>query len=307
MKKIFLALILLMQFAAVAFGEHSKIIDNSQKGCLYMKVNTKIETIKTDAFTMDFFRFGNGNKTLVIIPGVSLQSVMNFADAITESYKLFANDFTIYVMDRRKNLPDSYSVYDMAEDTAKALKILKLNRACIFGASQGGMIAMKIAIEYPELVDSMILGSTAACVTTTQFNIIENWIQLAKAGNATELYLSFGEALYTKSVFEQSRNLLIEASKTVTNEELNRLIIMSEGLKGFDITKDLNKITCPVLVIGATNDRVLGGEASIQIMEYLKNKPNCELFMYDDYGHAAYDIAPDYRERMLKFFTEHKK
>lgn len=305
MKKIFLALILLMQFAAVAFGEHSKIIDNSQKGCLYMKVNTKIETIKTDAFTMDFFRFGNGKKTLVIIPGVSLQSVMNFADAITESYKLFENDFTVYVIDRRKNLPASYSVYDMAEDTAKALKMLNLSKACIFGASQGGMIAMKIAIDYPELVGSMILGSTAACVTKTQFNIIENWIQLAKTGDVTALYLSFGEALYTKSVFEQSRNLLIEAAKTVTNEELNRFIIMSEGLKDFDVTQDLNKITCPVLVIGATNDKVLGGEASIQIMEHLKSKPNCELFMYDDYGHAAYDIAPDYRERMLKFYNKH--
>ncbi|MBQ2617108.1 MAG: alpha/beta hydrolase, partial [Synergistaceae bacterium] len=61
--------------------------------------------------------------------------------------------------------------------------------------------------------------------------------------------------------------------------------------------------TCPVLVLGSNDDRVLGGEASVQIMESLKVKSGCELFMYDGYGHAAYDIAPDYRERMLKFLV----
>ena len=266
-------------------------------------MSTQIEKIQTDLFEMEYFRFGNGNKTLVIIPGISVQSVMNFADAIQESYKLFANDFTIYVIDRRKNLPSYYSIYDMAEDTAKALKILKLNGAYIFGASQGGMIAMKIAIEYPELVHSMILGSTSARITQNHFNLIEGWLKLAKAGNAKDLYLSFGEALYPQNVFEQSRELLIEAAKTVTTEELNRLIIMSEGMKDFDITNDLNKIKCPVLVIGASNDKIFGCETSIQIMEKLKDKPGCELFIYDDYGHAAYDIAPDYRERMMKFFS----
>ena len=46
-------------------------------------------------------------------------------------------------------MPDSYGVDDMARDTAEAIKALKLERVSIFGASQGGMIAMKIAVEYP--------------------------------------------------------------------------------------------------------------------------------------------------------------
>ena len=61
---------------------------------------------------------------------------------------------------------------------------------------------------------------------------------------------------------------------------------------------------CPVLVIGSNDDKVLGGEASVQIMEALKGKSGCELFMYDGYGHVAYDLAPDYRERMMKFLAQ---
>ena len=283
-KLLFVILVLVLVTPVEAFGKPSEI-----------------ETVKTDSFTMDYFRFGNGERTLVIIPGLSVQSVMNYAGAIEESYKLLADDFTIYVMDRRKELPSHYSVSEMADDTAKAIKALGLNRVCIFGASQGGMIAMKIAIEYPELVESIILGSTSACISPAQYSFFEGLIKLAKEGNAEALNLAFGEALYPESVFEQSKELLIEAAKTVTDEDLQRFIIMTEGMKGFDITNELRKIACPVLVIGSRSDRVLGGEASVQIMEKL----NCEIFMYDDYGHAAYDLAPDYRERMLKFFRKH--
>lgn len=283
-KLLFIMLVLILTTPVVAFS-------------------SEVETVKTDSFTMDYFRFGNGDRTLVVIPGVSVQSVMNYTGAIEESYKLLTDDFTIYVIDRRKDMPPHYPISEMADDTAKAIKALGLSKVCIFGASQGGMIAMKIAIEYPELVESMILGSTSARVTSEQYSsIFEGWIKLAREGNAKALSLSFGEAIYPQSVFEQSKELLIESAKTVTGEELNRFIIITEGLKDFDVTNDLRKIASPVLVIGSRSDRIFGGDASAQIMEKIIG---CEIFMYDDYGHAAYDVAPNYRERMLKFFREH--
>ena len=57
-----------------------------------------------------------------------------------------------------------------------------------------------------------------------------------------------------------------------------------------------------MLVIGSNDDNVLGGEASVKIYDKLKDHPGCELYMYDGYGHAVYDLAPDYRERMLNFY-----
>ena len=40
----------------------------------------QIETIKTGSFTMDYFKFGHGKEVFVILPGLSLQSVMIFAE-----------------------------------------------------------------------------------------------------------------------------------------------------------------------------------------------------------------------------------
>ena len=269
-----------------------------------MAVNMLLGTIQAENFAMDYLRFGNGARNLVIIPGTSVQSVMMSAQAIADSYKLLTEDFTVYVLDRRKDMPESYTVYDMARDTAEAVKALKLGRVSLFGTSQGGMIAMKIAIDYPELVESMILGSTSAKVTQETYRrVFAGWAELAEAGKAEELYLSFGKALFPASVFEQSRELFIEAAKTVTPNDLKRFVTITEGMKGFDVTGDLHKIKCPVLVIGSNSDKIFGGEASAKIMEAIKGKPNCELYMYDGYGHAVYDLAPDYRERMLKFLV----
>lgn len=106
----------------------------------------RIETVKTERFSMDFFRFGKGEKTLVILPGLSVQSVMGAADAVAGAYRSLTDHFTIYVFDRRAELPASYSVRDMARDTAEAFRALGLKKVCLFGASQGGMIALALAI-----------------------------------------------------------------------------------------------------------------------------------------------------------------
>ena len=263
----------------------------------------RIETVAADDFTMDYFRFGHGDQTLVILPGLSVESVMKFADTVAPAYASFEDRFTVYVFDRRKELPPVYTNRDIARDTAAAIRALGFDRVCLFGASQGGMIAMCIAIEQPDLVSRLILGSTSSHVTDEQFRVIDGWIQLAKAGRTEDLYLAFGKAIYPQQVFEQAKVLLTESARGVTEEDLSRFAILAEGIRGFDVTDQLGKISCPVLVIGSLDDHVLGGEASGKIAEQLKGRADCELYMYDGYGHAVYDLAPDYKERMLDFLT----
>ena len=268
-----------------------------------MTEKIQIETVKTKSFVMDYFKFGHGMETLVILPGLSVQSVMGFANAVAEAYKPLSDDFTVYLFDRRKDMPPAYSVKEMAQDTADAIRASGLDRVCLFGASQGGMIAMEIAIGHPELVQKLVLGSTASRVTEMLYRTLDNWVELAKSKNATDLYLAFGESLYPHDMYVQLRDILIETAKTVTDEELERFIILAQGMKDFNVTDDLVKIACPVLAIGSEDDQVLGADGTRRIAERLNDRADFELFMYYGYGHAAYDTAPDYKERMLRFLV----
>ena len=263
----------------------------------------EVKTVKTETFSMEWFSFGRGEKTMLILPGLSVQSVMGLASFVAEAYRMFADDHTVYMFDRRKELPASYSIKEMAADTAEAMRELGLSGVDLFGTSQGGMIAMQIAIDHPELVHKLVLCSTSSAVDEEQFRAIGKWIELAKAGDSEGLYMAFGEAVYPPDVFEKSKKALSTAAKTVTDKDLERFIILAD-LKGFNVTGDLRKIKCPVLVMGSMDDQVLGHEASFRIAENLGSKKGLVLHMYDGYGHAAYDFAPDYKEQVLKFLSD---
>ena len=253
---------------------------------------------------MEFFRFGKGEKILVILPGLSVQSVMSAADAIASAYQALEDTFTIYVFDRRKNLPPVYSVCDMARDTAEVFQALELKKVCLFGASQGGMIALVIAIEHPELVERMMLGSTSAHVQAAHYRVIKEWIDLASCGDKAGLYQRFGQEIYPPAVFTRIRDTLLAAAETVTDTDLKRFIILAKGMKDFDVTENLSEIRCPVLAVGAFEDSVLDSDATMEIAEKLDHRADFRLYMYTGFGHAAFDTAPDYKERILRFFTE---
>ena len=268
-----------------------------------------IETIKTPSFEMDYFRFGQGRKPFVIIPGLSILSVTTFAAAVASAYRVFGNDYTAYVLDRRKNLPDSYSIADIARDTAEAMEALGLKETYLFGASQGGMIAQLIAIEYPQLVKKLVLGSTTSHAHAGEYPVIENWVRLAKEGDPEALYLDFGEKIYSEESMEKFRGALIAAAGMVTEQDMARFIILAESMQGFDVRERLCEIKCPVLLLGAEDDRVLNGEATREIAAHLRARaddaaPAVELHMHTGYGHASFDLAPDYKDRLLRFFGD---
>jgi pimeloyl-ACP methyl ester carboxylesterase len=59
----------------------------------------------------------------------------------------------------------------------------------------------------------------------------------------------------------------------------------------------LDKIKCPVLVLGGGRDKVVTGAASEEIAEKL----GCGIHMYDSLGHAAYEEAKDFNQVIYDF------
>ena len=259
------------------------------------------DKIVTESFSMDYFRFGSGERAFVILPGLSIQSVLLSKEAVAQGYASLAEYYTIYVFDRREDLPDPYTVEDMAEDTAEAMKELGLKDTFLFGASQGGMMAQVIAIRHPELVAKLVLGSTSSHVLNSQYEVLDQWVRLAEQKDREQLYLDFGEKIYPPGVFEQFRQAIIDAAATVTDRDLMRFRILAEGTRGFNITSRLHEIRCPVLAMGVFEDAVLDADATMEIAEQLDDRPDFRLYMYIGYGHAAFDTAPDYRNRIMEF------
>lgn len=149
-----------------------------------MFYNARNCNIKIDDTDMDYISFGNGNKSLVIIPGLGdvLKTVKGTAVTFALMYKLFAKDYKVYVFSRKNKLKQDCSTRDMATDLASVMKQLNITKAFVLGVSQGGMIAQYLAIDYPELVEKLVLAVTLCQPNETSKSVISNWLQRCTKG-----------------------------------------------------------------------------------------------------------------------------
>ena len=79
--------------------------------------------------------------------------------------------------------------------------------------------------------------------------------------------------------------------------DVQRFVILANSCLTCNTYDVLNEIKCPVLVIGGQKDKIVGGEASIEIAEKL----GCKIHMYDELGHAAYEEANDFNSIVYEF------
>ena len=147
-----------------------------------MFYNAKNHTVTIDGDTTDFISFGKGKKNLVIIPGVGdgLKTAKGLAIPFAIMYRLFAKDFTVYIMSRKRNIPENYNTQQMAADMHKVLQSVGVEKACVFGVSMGGMIAQYLAIDFPEFVEKLVLAVTLARPNDTVKERCETWIKSAE-------------------------------------------------------------------------------------------------------------------------------
>ena len=264
-------------------------------------MNTRVQrgTVRTTNNEVDYFRFGTGERQMIILPGMGLKSVMISAEGVAGAYRMFTDDFTVYCFDRPKILSENNSIGKMTDDTAEAMRQLGIKNACVFGASQGGMMAQYLAIKHPDLVGRLLLGSSCARLHPEAEAVMQRWIALAEQGDIDAFCDYFISVLYGRDFAEKFGEFIRIAHRDVTAEDFHRFILLANACDNLNLYDNLDKIQCPVLVLGAKNDRVLTAAASVEIAEKL----GCECYLYDEkYGHCVFDEAPDFKQRMYEFF-----
>ena len=111
---------------------------------------------------VDYVTFGKGDKTLIIITGLSLQRLGDMSNlAIYSLFYRYAKEYKVYIFDRKDHIEEGISIENMADDLYHSLQELNIAKASIIGMSQGGMIAQLFAIKYPQKLTSLVLALTS--------------------------------------------------------------------------------------------------------------------------------------------------
>ncbi len=249
---------------------------------------------------MDYAVFGNGRNIIVMIPGLSdgLQSVKGMAFPLAFSYRKLGKDNTVYTFSRKRKIPAVYTSREMAADLVIAMKKLGIEKANIIGVSQGGTIAQFVAVDYPEIVDKLILTVTYSKANETVKAVVSSWIELAENKNYHDLFIEITEKAYTENSLKKMRWLYPVITRFTVPKSFDRFITMATACITHDAYDYLHKITCPTLIIGGADDKIVTARASEEMAEII---PDSLIYMYEGLGHSAFEEAKDFQQRVLDF------
>ena len=265
-----------------------------------MFYNVKEYKLKISDTEIDYITFGTGNKNLVMIQGLNTRGIKGAGIGLAFMYRIFAKEYKVHFFDRRPDIWEGITVRDFAKDIALAMEQLNIKNADVIGVSQGGMIAQYLAIDRPDLIHKLVLAVTISKNNDTVKGVIRNWIEMTQQGNMKGLVTEMAIKMYSEEYIKRYKPFLPLLTLIQKPKDVNRFILLAKSCLTCEAYEELDKITCPVLVIGGKRDQVVSGEASVEIAEKL----NCELYLYENLGHAVYEEAKDFNQRVSEFLRK---
>lgn len=279
------------------YGQYDKADEKS--GLVSDEINDKRKrSLKMQkANNLNYITFGKGKKNLIMIQGLNTRDIKGSGPMLSFMYGIFKKEYKVYLFDRRPDVPEGITVSDMAEDIAGAMDELGITKADVFGVSQGGMTAQNLAIKRPDLVNKLVLAVTLSKNNDMVCQVIENWITLVEQNKMREFVENMAYRSYSEEYVKRYKLFMPLLTVFQKPKDTERFIRLAKACLTCNTYEELDKIQCPVYVIGGEQDKIVGGAASKEIAEKL----NCELYMYEDLGHAAYEEAADFNKRVYDF------
>jgi pimeloyl-ACP methyl ester carboxylesterase len=207
------------------------------------------------------------------MPMVLIGGILCDAGLWEEQFKYFSQSTKVFVL----------SSYECNSIAGIARKITEIHaRFNLVGFSSGGFVAQEIATKYPNSVNKLILLNTSGGLFAKRQQVNrkallnlceENGIQIGIDNFTRKLLSTYDEH------DEINARVLAMIERIQKNDFLSQ---MKSVINYMDCIANLKDITCPTLVLGATDDPFMG-EASYR--ELLNEIPAAQLKLLDKGGH----------------------
>lgn len=209
------------------------------------------------------------------------------------------------------------SVPYYARLVAKLLEAIEVDAAAVVGHSMGGFTAVELAINFPQLVERLVLVSPAGLSTYNDPRILR---LLAQARRLERVMNSYGRtaAAHAQLLARRPRLRLLEPNTRVVTRHPDRLppeyveeFVRGLGTAGFidgieanasyDYRERLAEVVCPTLIVWGIQDKVVTyRDAEV----YGRLIPNARNVLYEDTGHMAMIERPAAFNELLERFLD---
>ena len=236
-----------------------------------------------------YARIGNKSNILVNIEALTYKHEPPSGFSLKQfikSARAFTNEYTVYLIGRKQNVPEDYTFTDMANDYATLIRREFKEPVVIMGASTGGQIAHYLAADHPDIIRKLIIISAAYRVSEKGAEIENRAAEYFKQGK-------YGKSLATTFDLISSSRIKRGIAKFFIQligkrflgkiEYPNDFLTEVRGDIEMNFKDRLKEIRAPTLI--------LSGELDIEytadnVRITAEGIPNAKLILYKGYGHS---------------------
>jgi len=197
--------------------------------------------------------------------------------------------------------PGPYSIALFAADLAGLLRALALPPAHVVGISLGGGVALQLALDYPQLLRSLVVvNATSEAVPQTRQErravslrfLIVRLLGMRRMGSV------LSERLFPKEEHADIRRQFVE--RWAENDRRAYLDSL-RAIVGWSVTDRLSEVNIPTLVIAADQDYTPLSAKE----EFVTRLPHARLVVIEDSRHATPVEQPEaFNTALHRFLTE---
>lgn len=183
------------------------------------------------------------------------------------------------------------SVSKLGDWVAELIQRKCTGKVVLMGNSLGGHVALHIALNYPELVDALILTGSSG--------LKENHLGTTFPRRADRAYIRQKAELtfYNHTLDEQAIDSLLDI--TTSRTKLLRLLHLARDAHRYNMESQIHKIQIPVLLIWGKEDQITpAGVANL----FYDKLPNAQLCWIEECGHAPMMEHPAQFSQLALFF-----
>lgn len=201
----------------------------------------------------------------------------------------------------------AFTTADMARDAIAVMDAAGIERAHVLGASLGGMVAQRIALEHPERVRTLMLACTSASqngdagrsVRTTSALALRPLLGVKRA------FTLLAPSLYSRRTLMERPGLVEEDlhQRMADRPPMKTAYYQLLAALRHDTRARLGEIKAPTLVIQGEQDRIISPSCARYLAEHI---PSSELVVLPHCGHIiTTDAGDEALNAMFDFLARH--
>lgn len=238
-------------------------------------------TIKVNNIEMYYEISGNGAPLLFIHGlGSSSKDWEEQVPAFSKNYRVITVDLRGHGRSEAPQGP--YTIDLFAADVAALLRELETEPAHVAGLSMGSAVAWHLALDYPEVVRTLVLTNMSAEVpvkTPSAYWLFYSRVFIVRLLGMRRMGKVLAPELFPRPDQARQRQKMI---RRWAENDKNTYLHALYALKNWSVMNRLGAVQCPVLVMAADRDY----SPLAHKKEYTRRMPRAELKIITDTRHA---------------------